>query len=542
MRPMRNAKSILGLALLGLSPSAVLGQSTSILVQEDDTIIGLGGMIGLFGVAINDSKTWTVLLSTSFPDANRDGCILSNGFVTVREGTPLYSPAGSTLDDWNSISLSNRGDLGMLLKVKLPVGTVDGAFWNQVMVALRDQVVVSPNLGAGADWETFAVVKLNASNELFILGEVANPAVSRSRERTLVRYRLDDLGSILDTTVLATEGMTVPAGMTLRGMTCLGNNDHIIAVNDRGDVITLIADDSDQALVINMETIVARSAMASPVGKPWRNLSLSRVAINNRGDYVVTGSVGQPNDPDGYLIVKNGQKFVQSGDILPDITRVNNGTLAPIYVANTGDVFWQARGSTGDAFMRNLETIVHAGRTVVGGNLVTSINGSENSFSSSPNGRFFVGSIELQTAGTTVAFIDFGLVLELPGCLGNPGKLSHASGKALVGGEFQVAMDDGQAAGAAASLFFSQQALLSQNECGVNIEPYGELMLSPPILGPRSLPAWDGANPSLATIRIPNRISLMDTVFFAQGFFLAQGHPTEPFRMTNALRIEIGAP
>jgi hypothetical protein len=556
---MRSAKPILGFTLLALLPSAVAGQamppSFDTLVKKGDTIIGLGAMITLSAgtlayLGVNDSKTWMTLLTTDYPDPNRDGCILSNGFVTLREGTPLSAPAGSTLDEWTSINMTNRGDLAMLIREKPAVGgaSIDGAYRNLVPIALRGQRIDSPNFGGPllSTWDTFAVIKMNSNNEMFILGDIANPNRSRAKEKSLARYRLDDLGNILETTVLATEGMTVPAGITLKGSQCMGNNEHILSVNERGDFITFIGNEDlsvgGQTLLINMTRIVAQQGVASSVGKPWRVLSLSRVALNDRGDYVISGAVGQAGDLDGYLIEKNGQKFVQQGDVLPDILTVGAGSNPPIYLANTGDVFWHARGSGGDAFMRNDKTIVQAGRTVIGGNLVTSVNGAENAFSISRNGRFWIGNVELQSVGSTALFVDFGLVLEVPGCSANPGKLSYVSGKALVGKEFQLAMDEGQAAGASASLFLSSRPLLSPAGCGVNLPPYGELMLAPPLIGPRSLPAWDGANPSLVTIRIPNRISLVDSVFFAQGLFLSPGHPTEPFRLTNAMRIEVGPP
>lgn len=540
---MRCVKSILGLVVLGLSPAAVFGQSTETLIQENETVIGLGGMQNLSNVAVNDSKTWMTLLSTTFADATRDGCILSNGFVSMREGTQLISPAGSILDEWASLSLNDRGDVGMVIQTKPVTGpVVDGAYWNLVMVAIKDQVIVSPLLGVGADWDTFQVAKLNDNNQLFIIGEVANPAVTRSRERTLVRYDLDDLGNILATTVLATEGMTVPAGLQLSGSACLGNNDHVFAANDRGDTIAYIAQDTTQALVINMETIVAQTGQPSPVGANWRVLTLARVAINNSGEYVIAGSVGNASDLDGYLIVKNGQKFARSNEVLPEVGTVGNGTQAPLYIANTGDVYWHVRGSNGDAFMRNLEVIVQSGRTVVENRLVTTVNGALNAFATSSNGRFFVGNVQLQTIGQAAVFADFGLVLELPGCRGNLGELSLASGMALVGGEFQLAMDEGQAPGAAATLFFSKRAFQSPAGCGVNLEGFGELFLAPPLGGDRALPFWDGTNPSLTTLRIPNKMALVDAVFFAQGLFFSPGHPTERFRLTNGLRIELGAP
>ena len=554
---MRNAKSILALALLGLAHPIAHGQTSNgttigTLIKKGDTVIGLGGMINMTYVAINDSKTWMALLSTDFSDGNRDGCLLSNGFVALREGTPLFAPVGSTLDEWTSINLSNRGDLGMIIRARPQIGPpVDGVFRNLVPVTMRTQVISSPFLGSNppSTWDSFSVVKMNSNNEMFVLGEIANtaPSAPRAKEKSLVRFRLDDVGNVLETTVLATEGMTVPAGITLAGSLCLLNNEHILSVNEQGDFITLIANDTTvppiKALLINMQQIVAQQGQPSPVGKPWRELSLARVALNDRDDYVISGAAGQAGDTDGYLIVKNGQKFAQQGDILPGFaTNLQPGSQAPMYIANNGDVFWHARVLNNDSFMRNYEQIVTAGRTLINGNLVTSVLGAENAFSISRNGRFFVGNVEVQSVGTTAVFVDFGLILDIPGCSAHPGKLSYSSGKALVGKEFTLAMDGGQAPGVSVSLFMSGRPLLSPAGCGVNIPPYGELMLAPPLIGPRNLPAWDGTNPSTVTIRIPNRISLVDATFFAQGLFLSPGHPTEPFRLTNAMRIEIGAP
>src|SRR5262245_25071335 len=305
---MRNAKSIL-LAVLGLAGTA-FGQATptsiETLIQQNETVVGLGGMLSMNNLVVNDAKTWMVQISTSFPDTNRDGCLFSNGFAVLREGSPLSAPVGSTLDDWAGLSLNTHGDLGMIVKAKPATGLIiDGAYFNSVLVAKKDQVIDVPPFSAHAqdtDWEIIAVVKLNGINQLFLLGEVANPAVTRNRERALVRYQLDDTGNILDTTVLATEGMTI-ANMTLSGSACLGNNDHILGVSNRGDTITFIAQDSVQALVVNTQTIVAKSGTLAPNGRMWKTqgaFSLSRVWINDSGGYVLTGGI-DPNN--GFLIV-----------------------------------------------------------------------------------------------------------------------------------------------------------------------------------------------------------------------------------------------
>src|SRR5262245_62183501 len=115
MRPMRTAKLLLGLAALGLAPSAPSGQggaadapTSETLVKQGDTVIGMGPMtFTLNWVAVDDDKRWFAQIGTDLnpDDINRDGCILRNGFVTLREGAPLSAQAGAVLDDcwWDGL-------------------------------------------------------------------------------------------------------------------------------------------------------------------------------------------------------------------------------------------------------------------------------------------------------------------------------------------------------------------------------------------------------------------------------------------------------
>src|SRR5688572_3203696 len=174
-------KSILGLAIVGLLPSAASAQDQTptpiSLIAAGDTIIGMGSMLNAPYVGVTDSKLWSAKVVTSFDDSNRDECVLRNGFVMLREQTQLFSPPGTRLGDWISISMNSNGDLGQALVLENTTNN-QGVFWNLVPLAIKGSPVISPNVGAGTVWDTFAVVKITDRNKVFVLGDVADPTIS----------------------------------------------------------------------------------------------------------------------------------------------------------------------------------------------------------------------------------------------------------------------------------------------------------------------------------------------------------------------------
>jgi hypothetical protein len=215
-------------------------------------------------------------------------------------------------------------------------------------------------------------------------------------------------------------------------------------------------------------------------------------------------------------------------------------------LSNQGDVFWRASGvdangiNVDDAFLRNYEPIVQRFKTLVNGEVVVSIVGDAECFGISSEGRFFVGRVEVQAIGSVLVFVDFGLVRERAGCSGrNSGSLRRHSGEARLGQRLQLAMDGGPRAGALPIVLFSRNARLTADGCGASV-PFGELMLAAPISQALVLAPWDGTNPSLLSTFIPASLSLVDSVFYAQGVF-QDSSPTS-YRLTNALQIEIGPP
>lgn len=544
---MRSGKNLLGLVAAVSLASLVGAQDPRLLVQDGSTIIGMGSLTQISYVQILDTGTWTAFIDTDFSDTTRDGAILRSGFVTLREGSPLFLPAGATLDDFDSVNMSPSGFLAMCLRV-ISGGTREALYWNTVPIALKDTILNSPLVGANTDWETFDIVKINGNNEVYVIGDVANPAVAGAREATLCKFRMDAVGNILETQVLYTKGQFVDILETT--VADLPNTEHSLSVNDRGDYLTLVqGTGAINAFLINGTIDIAREGGPSPIpGRLWRPsgglTNQPRLWLNNKGEYLFVGALEGTGGT--YLIVKNGEKFAQSGDVYPSFSTgtLINGTAAPVMLTDNGDVFWRADSSlnTDDAFLRNFTPIIQANSTVFNGVLVTAVEQTDNAFSVSPNGRFFAGRVDLQIGGEAALFVDFGLIEEIPGCAGNEPTLAVTDGLALPGDSMTFAMDLGQTVGALPILIFSSRQSIPGSPCGVPTA-YGELLISNANrVGRAILPPWN-LTASTVTLNVPPDPLLVNQAFYAQGVFRdVPGSSAPDFALTNGLKFVFGAP
>jgi hypothetical protein len=533
-------------SLLAVLVPVARAQTLHPLVSEGDIVAGVGA-VTVFNppfVEVNDAGTWAIAFDTNGADVTQDYVLLRNGVLDWREGMSLAQPPGSMLDKLSSFDLADDGSAAAILSTRAP--TTDGVYWNLAKIAGTFAPIPSPILGANSRWVEFDVIELNAGRQVLVLGDIDNTAMPAIREDALVRYVLDAQGEVLQTTVLATEGQFNAAlGAPLTGLAG-SPNDHVLALNERGDFITLFQTAAGTAVLINAATIVAQELTPSSVGGRWRTLDLSKVAINDFGEHVLSG-VLEGGGADFFLIEKDGQEFARSGDVLPalSVSPLAPGRATPILLANTGRVFWQAQTLANDvAYMRDHEPIVKAGATLLDGNLVLELPSNENAFAISPDGRFFLGRIEeLQTVGRSSVLVDFGLVVEVPGCVGNTGVLAHASGAARVGETFWLAMDSGQEPGVLTTLTLSSQARMPGSDCGTPTIA-GEVLISlQHRVATTFLAPWDGVNPSTVSAAVPNDPALVDLELHAQGLFQDVTGPTfQAPRLTNALRIQIGAP
>lgn len=556
---MRSTKAILGLSALALASVPAAGQTPGVLFRDGDPIVGVGGIERISYVRVADSGMWLALVEADGSvDNNLDFCLMRNGFLTLREGMSLPLPVGTILDEWGSIHMNSRGELGMHLRPRTtttPATTSDGLYWNLTLVQLKGDVLNLAPFSAGATLDGVTVVRLTEERELIALVKVRDTTISSRAVDALIRYTLGPTGNVLGRTTLATKNdfndvLGAPVDTLGTGTT----PEHSLAVNQLGDFVLPVNGIGARAIMVNMDRIVARELDQAPVpGRTWNAnaFALSKLDINDSGDVVYTGTLtpigGDAGEPTNFLIVKNDQKVAQSGDVIPALSPATLAKATPVVaISNRGDVFWRAQPTSttagGAAFMKNLTPLIQESVTTVEGIQVKTVSGGDDAFAISPEGRFFIGRVLLQsiTDVDAVVYLDFGLVTELPGCFGNQGKLVHLSGDARVGQQIRIGMDDGPFPGALPILLFSRNTVLNQAGCGLPTTT-GELMLGSPVSNPFFLPAWDGVNPSVLTVNVPVNMSLVNAKIYVQGLF---GNPNQPrsFKLTNGLKYEIGPP
>ncbi|HEX6883865.1 MAG TPA: hypothetical protein VF530_10835 [Planctomycetota bacterium] len=544
------------LAVVGLFTlvTALAAQTPRILLKEGDPLIGGQSVQRFDYVTVGDSGAWVARVETFDFDFNRDVLVLRSGFPVLREGMVLPQPANAILDDFGSLDVASNGDLAMHLLLREGPIQRDGLYWNLVPVALEGDSLDFAPFSPGTTLEQVTVVRLTEDRGLLALVRVRDPQISARPVDALIRFRLDAQGNVIDRTTLGARNMfSAVLGSPIDTLGTSTVPEHSLELNRSGDFVLPVAGIGRRGILKNMDTLIAEEHAPAPVaGRTWNAnaFALSRVAINDRGEVAFTGSMtpigGDPGEPTNYLIVKDGQKLAQSGDVLPALSPHPLAKGTPrIELSNRGNLFWRAQPVTasagGAAYMLDQTPLIQEAVTVVEGQLVVTVLGGDDCFAVSPEGRYFVGRVILQGGTDAVVFLDFGLIRELEGCLGlNQGTLRHVSGAARVGQPFRVAMDDGPAPGAVPFLLLSSRSNLSAAGCG-QFTVQGELMLAQPLRNVLVLPPWDGVNPSELDLAVPNSMALVNATFTLQGLFGIPGR-TRTLRLTNALELQIGPP
>ncbi len=372
-------------------------------------------------------------------------------------------------------------------------------------------------------------------------------------------FDVDALGNVISENILLRKGDPVPGYPELMKGTSAAVTS--IAYSNRGEWIGQISVDTpnsqaDTIVLVNGIPIAREGEPSVISGRTWDDFRDPRVDINDLGDYVWTAFLdrgpGGNLTSDRPMIMKNGAKFIQADDTFPAISpiTINSFRSAPVFIANTGDVFWLAETNNPAAnqdtmFLRNFDILVQEGVSRVGGALVSGMNNKGEGFHVSRSGRFWVAEVELQGQGETLLLIDFGAVIPIPGCVGNPATMVKTSGEALIGDTVTLELDGAQGLGVTPMVFFSAGPAIPGSQCGINSK-FGEILIglgAGTLLG-KVVEAPYAGSPVSVVLNLPPDPSLVDMKFWTQGVFWDVAGTTggPAIQLTNGLQFQIGSP
>jgi hypothetical protein len=396
-----------------LVASVATGQSPTSLAEEGVGVPGVGSITAIDGIAINDSGNWLIEADTDHANPDADSIVLGIGGLYLREGQGLSLPVGASLDSFGSININASGNSGWNFLLGGTSGTNDnhGLYRNTNLLLQTGAISSAPEFTPGTVYLDFVESKINDHDTILLMAVVDDSAIAGSTDCALVRFLLDG-GSVVSERVIAMEGDLL-AGQT-EVVEELEAGVHSFALNRIGDVLFVadLAGDParDHTIYLN-DTLLAQEGFASPLaGRPWVDLSGTEVNLNDNRDHVFHGAVAGELAT-SRLVVKNGEKFRQAGDMIPSIAphQIVSFGSGPLCISNGAEVLWYGDWDDPDpdidsGLFVNDELIVQEGVTIVSGRTVDTLRGVESGYAMSPSGRYVIFEAVLSD-GTEGAFL-----------------------------------------------------------------------------------------------------------------------------------------
>lgn len=297
-------------ASIALAAAAVpaAAQAPVFVLRVGDPVSSGGDAISrLSAGVINSQGQWAVQARTNSTNAAMDQVMIRDGVLSVREGTALASPAGSSVDGFGPFDLDDAGNVFQIYFLSGTSGLGDdtGLFWNGSLLLQEGMTSGAPQFGAGTTYRGFLNVKCNGSGTVAALvAAVDDPAVPGNLEVAVIRLGLSG-GAVTGETVIARTG-DVLAGQT-QPVTAFGSGLHQLAVNEPGDVLYFadLAGDplTDGAIYLN-GTLVAQEGGVSPdPGRTYQRLSSRGLDVNDLGEAIFQADLDDASTADDVVVV-----------------------------------------------------------------------------------------------------------------------------------------------------------------------------------------------------------------------------------------------
>lgn len=547
--PILVASAALGALASAQSPLPI---QVKVLVREGDLVAGVGNVTSIENLAIDDQGTWLVEADTNHVDAAKDGVVLRDGALYLRQGDPLPAPAGATIGSFDSITLDNQGHSAwnLFLAGTGSTSTDSGVYRDLDLQIQESTLSTAAGFSAGTPYIGWFEVKPSDSGAYIMVASVDDPAIASTVDRALVLGLPAPGGGLGSELVLWKEGDVLPGQVEFAAD--FGTGPHSFAINASNQVLFVVDLNGDSAVdgaIYLSSVLLAQEGSPSPIaGRNWIGLTAASVDLNDAGDYVHTGSL-EGDAASNLLLVKNGQKLVQEGDSLPDIApfAITAFGSGPVAIDRDGDVVWFGDWNDPDTtrdtgLFWNDRLLVQEGVTLVGGVVLESISFTQDSFSLSDDGRFLL--FEGMLAGgidAALLLTPAGTVTALPGCAGNQGSLALAAGSPSIGSTLTLALHLAQANPSAALLAIAGTPAPGVPPCGLVLPGIGELLVGvapAPFL--QGVGVWTGSALSVP-LAVPASVSLVDAHAWFQGAFVdVLGTSGQLVRLTNGLEIRVG--
>ncbi|MEM7306594.1 MAG: hypothetical protein AAF682_07985 [Planctomycetota bacterium] len=547
------------LPLAALAVACLAGsREGQFLVKIGDDVPGLGPVVQNPYGACNASGQWAARVVSGDAFSLGPFGLLLDGALVQSTGDPLPSPPGAVVE---FTSVHAIDDLGRVLSSHdvdpLLLGSEMRVYLGDSEIAAQGSVSTAPGAG-GAVYGDFSGLAMNDAGRVLALTRFEG-AIGVA----LVAFDVDAAGTVLQESVLFESGDVLPGVPQPLDVIAPGAGQ--LAVTEAGvplfvGILVSPTFEFDAAVFLG-STKLFRDGEPSPVpGRPWFGTATAMLDANDLGDWVVNGRVEGPDETNGLLVV-NGVKIVQEGDMLPDIApfRITNlglsdsplgSSLAQPFLTNAGEVVWWGEWDDPDdtrnsGIFVDHRLLIHFGVTTMEGEVL---------FDVGPHPGFL--TVEEDSGWATLVTLEgeAGLLrfraapaefTPYSGCAPNAGKLSFAGGDAVLGGTLQFALDDGQVPGAVPFLGGSLGAAPGYPPCGAVLPGVGELLLDVSatqlILVKPSADLWTGAPVSI-DLSVPDDASFLGLELFLQGMFFdpQAAPPAEALRLTNGIEFGVG--
>lgn len=517
---------------------------------------GWGQITGVQGVRVSSIAHWMQEVDTDHYDPAGQHTLMRSDSLYLSYTNDLALPSGAKVGHFRSFDFNYWSDIATCLGIygDPPLAASNGFYVGPDLVLLEGWPVLAPSAPPGATYQQFLDARITDASLCLVRVDLAHPALPGAAVPALVTALPPYVG------VGAQEQLVVRAGVVPPGQTepivDIAYGQARLAFNEASVpmfAVRLSGDPTrDHAIYVGAQLVAQEGAPSPVAGRAWADLSSAWLDLGDGGDWVVCGRLDGAS-ADAELIARNGHKLVQSGDPVPSLgaplTLLEVGR-GGVHVDEQGRVLWMGRWNDADptrdeGLFLDHELVVQEGVSTAFGVTIGALDVGADNVDLSPDGVFLVFKGTLPgLGGWTVFRRGPAAVLEvLNGCQPSGALLASPQPFPKSGEVFDTTLTGAQAAGALGFIAYAYGAL-SSGPCGVAVPGLGELWLDAAQLAVlQPLGAWTGA--PLAHVQpFPNLIELVGAELWVQGAFLdVQGLvPSEPLRLSNALRLQLGWP